>query len=76
MLLFGHGSDVDDGEPWKIQARWIALSEQSDGCRMGSGGAVGRYPFLKRLFADGGYQGPVFAKGQKKMLTIMLAQEY
>lgn len=28
----------------------------------------GRYPFLKRLFADGGYQGPVFAKAQKKAL--------
>ena len=28
----------------------------------------GRYPFLKRLFADGGYQGPVFDKGQKKAM--------
>ena len=28
----------------------------------------GRYPFLKNLFADGGYQGPVFAKGQKKAM--------
>jgi transposase len=28
----------------------------------------GRYPFLKKLFADGGYQGPVFAKAQKKVL--------
>lgn len=26
----------------------------------------GRYPFLKKLFADGGYQGPVFAEAQKK----------
>ena len=26
----------------------------------------GRYPFLTKLFADGGYQGPVFAAGQKK----------
>jgi transposase len=26
----------------------------------------GRYPFLKALFADGGYQGSVFADGQKK----------
>jgi transposase len=26
----------------------------------------GRYPFMKALFADGGYQGPVFADGQKK----------
>jgi len=28
----------------------------------------GRYSFLKRLFADGGYQGPAFAKGQKKAM--------
>jgi len=28
----------------------------------------GRYPFLKKLFADGGYQGPVFAKGQKNAM--------
>ncbi len=28
----------------------------------------GRYPFLKKLFADGGYQGPVFDKGQKKAM--------
>jgi transposase len=28
----------------------------------------GRYPFLKKLFADGGYQGPVFAKGQKQAM--------
>jgi hypothetical protein len=27
---------------------------------------LGRYPVLKALFADGGYQGPVFADGQKK----------
>ncbi|WP_092937920.1 IS5 family transposase [Rhizobium sp. 9140] len=26
----------------------------------------GRYPFLTKLFADGGYQGPIFAKAQKK----------
>jgi hypothetical protein len=23
----------------------------------------GRYPFLEKLFADGGYQGPILAKG-------------
>jgi len=28
----------------------------------------GRYPFLKKLFADGGYQGPVFTKGQRKAM--------
>ena len=28
----------------------------------------GRYPFVKKLFADGGYQGPIFAKAQKKAM--------
>jgi transposase len=28
----------------------------------------GRYPFLKKLFADGGYHGPVFATAQKKAM--------
>lgn len=28
----------------------------------------GRYAFLKKLFADGGYQGPVFERAQRKTL--------
>jgi transposase len=28
----------------------------------------GRYPFVKKLFADGGYQGPIFATAQKKAM--------
>ena len=28
----------------------------------------GMYPFLKKLFADAGYQGPKFAKGVAKVL--------
>lgn len=28
-----------------------------------------RYPFLRKLFADGGYQGPEFKKGVAKLLT-------
>ncbi|RWX25239.1 IS5 family transposase [Rhizobium leguminosarum] len=34
----------------------------------------GRYPFLKKLFADGGYQGPVFAKGQKKAMPALATE--
>ena len=30
-----------------------------------------RYPLLKKLFADGGYQGPVFHKELKKFLPDM-----
>lgn len=34
----------------------------------------GRYPFLKKLFADGGYQEPVFAKGQKKAVPRLMTE--
>ena len=29
----------------------------------------GHYPFLRRLFADGGYQGPVFKKGVARLVS-------
>ena len=29
----------------------------------------GLYPFLKKIFADGGYQGPVFQQGAAKLLS-------
>ena len=32
------------------------------------GTLFGRFPFLKKLFADGGYQGPVFDHARKKIL--------
>jgi transposase len=28
----------------------------------------GKFPFLQKLFADGGYQGPIFCEAQKKAL--------
>ncbi len=31
----------------------------------------GRWPFLRKLFADGGYQGPVFAGGVKKAMKSL-----
>ncbi len=31
----------------------------------------GKFPFLKKLFADGGYQGPVFRQAQKKALPSL-----
>lgn len=34
----------------------------------------GRYPFLKRLLADGGYQGPFFAKGQKTAMPALATE--
>ena len=31
----------------------------------------GRWPFLEKLFADGGYQGPIFAEGVKKAMKSL-----
>ena len=32
------------------------------------GTLFGKFPFLKKLFADGGYQGPIFKQAQKKAM--------
>jgi len=34
----------------------------------------GRCPFLQRLFADGGYQGPQFREAQKKALPGLVTE--
>ena len=34
----------------------------------------GLYPFLQKLFADGGYQGPQFCEGQKKALPCLVTE--
>ena len=34
----------------------------------------GRYPFLKKLFADGGYQGPIFERAQRKALPNLTTE--
>jgi transposase len=34
----------------------------------------GLYPFLRKLFADGGYQGPQFCKAQKKALPHLATE--
>ena len=34
----------------------------------------GLYPFLSKLFADGGYQGPRFCKAQKKALPHLATE--
>jgi putative transposase len=31
----------------------------------------GKFPFLKKLFADGGYQGPIFEQAQKRVLPVL-----
>jgi transposase len=34
----------------------------------------GRYPFLKKLFADGGYQGPIFKRAQRRALPNLTTE--
>ncbi len=42
--------------------------QDRDGAILVLGTLFGRYPFLKKLFADGGYQGPIFEQAQKRVL--------
>ena len=42
--------------------------QDRDGGVLVLGTLFGRFPFLKKLFADGGYQGPVFDHARKKVL--------
>ena len=42
--------------------------QDRDGGVLVLGTLFGRFPFLKKLFADGGYQGPVFDHERKKIL--------
>ena len=34
----------------------------------------GQFPYLKKLFADGGYSGPVFHDGQKAALPCLVTE--
>ena len=42
--------------------------QDRDGVILVLGSLFGRFPFLKKLFADGGYQGPIFGPAQKNIL--------
>ena len=42
--------------------------QDRDGGILVLGTLFGKFPFLKKLFADGGYQGPVFEHAQNKVL--------
>ena len=56
------------------QACWCTPScipaniQDRDGGVLVPGTLFGRFPFLKKLFADGGYQGPAFDHARKKIL--------
>jgi transposase len=42
--------------------------QDRDGAILLLGTLFGKYPFLRKLFADGGYRGPIFERAQKKIL--------
>lgn len=48
--------------------------QDRDGGALVLGSMFGRYPFLTKLFADGGYQGPVFEAAQKKALPFVATE--
>ena len=48
--------------------------QDRDGGALVLGSLFGRYPFLEKLFADAGYQGPIFAAAQKKALPFVTTE--
>jgi transposase len=48
--------------------------QDRDGGALVLGSMFRRYPFLKKLFADGGYQGPIFAAAQKKVSDVVTTE--
>ena len=52
MHAIVHGADIQD----------------RDGCEMLMATLFGLYPFLLKLYADGGYQGPQFQNAVKRIL--------
>ena len=51
-----------------------ASIQDRDGGALVLGTLFGSFPFLKKLFADGGYQGPVFKQAQKNILPCLETQ--
>ena len=45
--------------------------QDRDGGILTLGTLFGQFPFLKKLFADGGYQGPIFRTAQKKIMPYL-----
>ena len=48
--------------------------QDRDGGILVLGSLFGKFPFLKKLFADGGYQGPMFKQAQNKALPHLETQ--
>jgi transposase len=48
-----------------------ASIQDRDGGILVLGSLFGGFPFLMKLFADGGYQGPIFKQAQKNILPCL-----
>ena len=46
----------------------LANIQDRDGGILVLGTLFGKFPFMEKLFADGGYQGPVFEQARNKVL--------
>jgi len=55
MHALGHAADVQDRDGGVLLLSTL----------------FGQYPFLRKVFADGGYQGPIFEQGVAQFLTQM-----
>jgi len=48
--------------------------QDRDGGKLVLATMFGLHPFLRKLFADGGYQGPKFRAAQKKILPLLVTE--
>ena len=48
--------------------------QDRDGGKLVLATMFGLHPFLRKLFADGGYQGPKFRAAQKKVLPLLVTE--
>jgi len=48
--------------------------QDRDGGKLVLATLFGLHPFLRKLFADGGYQGPKFRAAQKKILPLLVTE--
>src|SRR6266700_709128 len=48
--------------------------QDRDGGKLVLATLFGLHPFLRKLFADGGYQGPKFREAQKKILPLLITE--
>ena len=66
MHAIVHPADIQDplgvSEPPSVR-------ESRDGGVLLMSSLFGLYPFLKKLFADGGYQGPIFERAAAALIT-------